>query len=129
MMQSPVRLVSRSTTLLAAGLLGAAILSSGGCSSAEMYTYTSEAHSPKTITLINTATGEKVWTCDVPVGQKLEMRFAKKSEQAEELGYDELAWSLSGVSTEAKGRKSTVRVPPASQRRIDMTLRSIPESR
>jgi hypothetical protein len=128
-MQFNANPVAAVKAILAAGAVGC-VLAVGGCSTvAETYTYTSDAYSPKTVSVIDTSTGEKVWTCDVPVGQKLELRFAKRVRQAEETGSDELSWTLSGVDSSSTGRKSTVKVPPISHRRIDMTLRPAPEAR
>ncbi len=129
-MQAFARRVAAVKGLFAAGLVGASLLAAGGCTTvAETYTYESDSLSPKTLSIIDTSTGEKVWTCDVPVGQKLEMRFANRVKQAEEKGHDELAWTLSGIDSKSKGRKSTVKVPPVSHRRLDMTLRPTPETR
>jgi hypothetical protein len=126
-MQSTARLNTPVARALLAASLGLAAASFGGCSTAEVYTYSSDAHSPKSIAIVDTATGEKVWTCDIPVGQKLDMRFSARPRASEEKGFDELAWSLSGVDSDSKGRKNLVQVPPVSRRRIDMTLRPAPE--
>ena len=125
-MQSTARFNTPVARALLAASLGIAAASLGGCSSAELYTYSSDAHSPKSVTIIDTATGEKVWTCDIPVGQKLDMRFANRPRATEEKGFDELAWSLSGVDSKSKGRKNIVQVPPVSRRRLEMTLRPAP---
>lgn len=126
-MQSTVRSNALVARAFLVASLGAATASLGGCSSAEIYTYSSDAHSPKSVTIVDTATGEKVWTCDIPVGQKLDMRFANRPTATEERGSDELAWSLSGVDSKSKGQRNIVQVPPVSRRRIDMTLRPAPE--
>ncbi|MEI7658123.1 MAG: hypothetical protein WCK33_08670 [Phycisphaerae bacterium] len=126
-MQSTFRSTAHVARVLLVASLGLAAASLGGCSTAEVYTYTSDAHSPKSVTITDTATGEKVWTCDIPVGQKLDMRFANRPPATEERGSDELAWSLSGVDSKSKGRRNIVQVPPVSRRRIDMTLRPAPE--
>jgi hypothetical protein len=36
-------------------------------------------------------------------------------------------WALSGAATDQKGRKNTLHVPPPSRRRLDLTLRPVPE--
>lgn len=126
-MQPIVRSHASFSSALLLASLGIAAFSLGGCSSAEVYTYTSDAHSPKSVAIIDTATGEKVWTCDIPVGQKLDMRFANRPPATEERGFDELSWVLSGVDSKSLGRRNVVQVPPVSRRRIDMTLRPAPE--
>lgn len=110
----------------AAATLGAAIVV-GGCSSAEVHSYESTTMAPQTITLLNTATGEKIWTCEVPIGKRLDIRFVKTPRAAEEAGFDEMSWQISGMTDKPEGRRSTLKVPPPSHRRLDMTLRPYPE--
>lgn len=121
--------------VLVVGFLNAATLITGvamlsGCSTYnETYKYDSDAMSPKTISLLDTSSGETVWTIDVPVGQKLELKFEKRPNVAEEDGFDTMVWTLSKAATDPKGRPNTVRVPPPSQRRLEMTLRTAGEMR
>ncbi len=57
---------------VALGLLGSFL---GGCQEGEKYVYKSTPHVPETVTLINTTTGEQVWSYDIPAGQELTVRF------------------------------------------------------
>ncbi|MBS0197839.1 MAG: hypothetical protein JSR77_13875 [Planctomycetes bacterium] len=114
-----------------AASLGAALLVPfvvGGCQYDERQTFESTPYRPETVTLVNTATGEKVWTCDVPVGQKLEIAFKNKAPRGRELGYDEMTWVISGAASKETGKKNSVKVPPDTSRRLDVSLRPIPEA-
>lgn len=106
------------------GLLGSAIL--GGCE--EKYVYRSGPHIPQTVTLVNTTTGERIWSYDVPVGQELTMHFVHGPDRATELGYDEMTWTVgpAGQST-TPPVKSRMKVPPPGSRRVDVTVRPGPE--
>ncbi len=100
----------------------------GGCQYDERQTFESTPYRPQTVTLVNSATGEKVWTCDVPVGQKLEIAFKNKAPRGRELGYDEMTWVLSGAASKETGKKNSVKVPPDTSRRLEVSLRPIPEA-
>jgi uncharacterized lipoprotein YmbA len=100
----------------------------GGCQFTETSKYVSTPMEPKTVMVINTATGETVWTCDVPVGQQLDIGFKNRPDRAQELGYDEMTYGLSGVDSQTASRPSTVRVPPPPTRKIVWVMRPIPEA-
>ncbi len=128
-LNSVVMCVANRTGLLRAAAIAGVALALAGCSGNEVYVYESTPMMPQTVTLVNTATGEKVWTCEVPVGQRLDLRFANTLKSAEETGSDEMSWQLSGVNAKPQGRRSTVKVPPPSHRRLDLTQRPQPEIR
>jgi hypothetical protein len=118
------------TTAAKALTLAAAVACLGAlpaCNHREVYTYRSAPDWPQTISLMDTTTGETVWTCEVPVGQRLDMSFKYRAGRANELGYDELTWTLAGSDTIPTGRKNTLRVPPPVARKLVTTLRPIPE--
>lgn len=121
--------------VLAVGFMNAAALVAGvamlsGCSTYnETFKFDSDTMSPKTVSLIDTASGETVWTIDIPVGQKLIIKFDKRPSVAEEDGFDIMSWTLSKAATDPKGRANTVRVPPPSHRRLDWVLRTAGEIR
>lgn len=111
------------------GIAAAGVLVSGCTTANERHSYISTARTAVAVTLVNTATGEKVWSCDVPSGQRLDIRFAQTGKRAEEAGKDEMSWTLSGQGVQAAGRRSTIMVPPPSQRRFDMTQEEIPDGK
>lgn len=92
----------------------------------DTFTYISTSHEPKTITLIDTRTSEKLWTCEVPVGQQLVVRFLD-DERSESRGWDTMKWRLMPAWTAWGTLDNSMSVPPNTARRIDMTLRRGPE--
>ncbi len=110
-------------------LLGgtAAFMSTGGCQYGESGQYISTPDSPKTVMIVNTSTGETVWTCDVPVGERLDIAFKNNPKRAQEQGFDEMTYGLVGIDSRSAARKSTVKVPPPPTRKIVWILREIPE--
>lgn len=105
-------------------------LALSGCDSGpESYVYQSDTYSPKTITVLDTSTGEKILAVDVPPGQQLNMKFESTRDAAEKTGKDTLRWNLRPWGDSSLEKSSTVQVPPPSSRRIDMTLRPAPEPR
>lgn len=95
----------------------------------ESYSYASTAHMPLTVAMKNTTTGETVWSYDVPVGQQLNVSFQRDADLADSQGYDDMVWTVSQIGAFEKGRTNTLRVPPPSERRLDMTVRSSNEPR
>lgn len=113
--------------------LGALSLPMGGCHleggprySADRYTYVSRSWTPKTISLIDTRTGETTWSVDVPVGEQLVVGFSKGT-GPNELRPDEIVWGLMPAGRRFGQRNNRQPCPPASARRLDMTLRPTPE--
>ncbi len=128
-LKSVVSRIARRAGLFRVTVMACVAFGLAGCSGNEVYVYESTPMMPQTVTLVNTATGENIWTCEVPVGQRLDLRFARSLKSAEEAGFDEMSWQLSGVNAKPEGRRSTLRVPPPSHRRFDLTQRPHPEVR
>ncbi len=101
----------------------------GCCGGHETYHYKSTTHMPQTVTLVNTRTGESVWSQEIPVGKQLNVRFMRRHDLADSQGWDELRWSLSDLGRDQGGISSSMRVPPPSERRIETLVRGTPESR
>lgn len=100
----------------------------GSGQSADTYTYISDAHTPKTVSLIDTRTGETVWSYEVPVGRQLTMRFYKNYQSAKDPNNpDTMRWEEFEAGTYYGGLHNTMNVPPQAARRIDFTLRNAPE--
>lgn len=122
-----------------AGLVLAA--STGGCGlayragwnpggsgvSTDKYTYVSEPWEPKTVELVDTRTGETLWSVDVPVGQQLAMRFYRDREKDDAYTPDLMRWDLMKAGTRFRRLENAMPVPPRNSRRIDMSLRPAPE--
>ncbi len=117
-----------------AALLGAAALSTGcyyeggPLKSADRFTYASTSWQPKTITLVDTRTGEALWSVDVPVGKQLVIDFnAERRADNTEWLPDEALWDIMPNTRRHGALKNKMRVPPSSARRVDVTLRPVPE--
>lgn len=112
---------------LASLALCCTLASLAACGSPERVSYRSDTWSPKTISVLDTRTGESVVTIDVPVGKQVNLWFKKDRNRAEADGSDELSYAIKpwGETTTIPG--TTLTVPPPSARRIDMTLRKVPE--
>lgn len=111
-------------------LLGSALASAvllGACSSTERIAYKSDTWSPKTVTLLDTRTGESVITIDVPVGKQLNLWFQKSAQTAENEGSDSLHYSIRPMGDSGTTPGTVLTVPPPSARRLDVTLRKTPE--
>lgn len=98
----------------------------GGSSSNDTFTYRSTATQPQTVTLVNCCTGEKLWVCEVPVGQQVVVRFRDRG-SSETTGQDVMKWEIMPWNRFAGGLSNELSVPPASCRRLDVSLRAIPE--
>lgn len=127
----------RPAAILTLALATIALTPLGGCNpykpggsgqSADTFTYISDAFSPKTVSLIDTRTGETVWSYEVPVARQLTIRFYKTyKEQADPNNPDLMRWEELKPGTEYGSLRNSMNVPPAEARRIDLTVRSIPE--
>lgn len=112
---------------LAAGVsLGGCWTEGGRGYSNDSYTYISREWEPKTISVIDTRTGQAVWSYDVPVGRQLIMEFFRGGSGDPALP-DTLRWGDREAGTLFGLPENTVSVPTASVRRVDMKLRPVPE--
>ena len=133
MMSRRLRRIVLSRPLTAAALLAATVVT-GGCwteggrgYSNDSYTYISREWEPKTISVIDTRTGQAVWSYEIPVGRQLMMEFFAKA--GTEPGMpDQLKWSDYPAGQAFGSLDHSVSVPSASVRRVDMKLRPVPES-
>lgn len=100
-----------------------------GCAGHETYHFVSTASMPQTVTLRNFQTGENVWSQEIPVGKQLNVSFLRRADIADSQGWDEMRWSVSDIGRDHGGNSSTIRVPPPSERRLDVHDRSTPEAR
>jgi hypothetical protein len=123
------------TVAATALLLGA--LAAGACSvpgyweggsraSNDLHTYVSRPYAPKTISLVNTVTGETLWSVDVPVGKQLVIRF-NDNKTDDPVNSSIMWWDIMEVSTDYRSLQNKMPVPAPEYRRIDMELRDAPE--
>lgn len=122
-------MTQRSSMVLALclGLFGAMLT---GCkASLDSHSYTSTPLMPVTVTVVDTTTGESLWAMDVPVNQKLRVRFYDDRRPDEAAGNRTamMRWELTDPEKKSGKLRNEIAVPPAHSRRIDMTLRESPE--
>lgn len=116
----------KSVALISAAL---AVVFLGGCASPETYRFRSTTNLPQSVTLLDTRTGESVWSQEVPVGRQLNVSFRRNPNTADSQGWDELRWSISDIGASLTGNSSTIMVPPPSERRLEVDFRPTPETR
>jgi hypothetical protein len=126
------RRLARSLAL--ASMLGAAALSAGcyyeggALRSNDRFTYASTTWQPKTVTLVDTRTGETLWSVDIPVGRQLVIDFnAERRADNTQWLPDEALWDIMPDTRRHGALKNKMRVPPRTARRLDVTLRPVPE--
>ncbi|MEM1167193.1 MAG: hypothetical protein AAGI30_12990 [Planctomycetota bacterium] len=121
---------SRTVGLIGCGAVAAM---SSGCwfqggplVSEDRYTYDSTPMSPKTITIFDLRTDEAVWAYDLPVGRRLIMKF-KEGEGPDDYFSSEMQWDDIPAFTRLAVPQERHPVPPYYSRRVEMTLRPVPE--
>ena len=92
----------------------------------DSHTYISNAWRPWTVTLVDTRTGEAVWSVDIPVDQQLSIRFRKGDGPSDELP-DMMDWGLMDAGKKYGHRKNRLPVPGPDARLLKPTLRPTPE--
>ncbi len=120
--------------MIAVGLIAAATGGLGGCLhrqggagfSANVFTYVSTEWRPYTVSVVDTATGETVWSVDVPVGKQLAIGFRKGS-GPNSFRPDMLDWGIEEAGRWFGTRGNQVPVPGPEARRVDVSLRATPE--
>ena len=90
------------------------------------FEYTSTVHTPYTVKLVDTSTGETLWTYEVPVGQTLSVRFLQ-GHDAEATGTDTMKWELFPAKRVGSGLANSMPCPTASSRILKVFLRDQPE--
>lgn len=122
-------MTNRRPVLLTAclGLMSALLV---GCNaSRDAHVYESTPMLPMTVTIVDSTTGESLWAMDVPVNQKLKIRFYddRTADDASGTRQAMMRWDLMGPDKNSGTLKNEVPVPLAHSRRIDVSLRDIPE--
>ncbi len=117
-------------------LAAAALLALTGCysiggfpASRDKFQYESHPLMPATVTIVDTRTGEAVWSMDVPVGQKLALRFYddRDPDDATPTRTALMRWQVVDIGKGAGSLKNEVAVPIATARKINYELREGPE--
>ncbi|KAA0217282.1 MAG: hypothetical protein DYG94_01390 [Leptolyngbya sp. PLA3] len=118
-------------------ILGAAVMScllpgcmyrpGGAMMSLDRFTYESTVYEPKTLTLIDTRTSEVLWTMEVPVGQRVTVEFYENKSKGYADYPDVMRWEVQKADALDSVLRSQISVPDRWSRRLDMTLREVPE--
>lgn len=120
--------------LIVSALASAAAIATTGCYREGGYmhsdgtsTYVSRPGEPKTVSVIDWTTGDTVWSHELPVGQKLVIRFSKDKGIKDSSTPDLLMWEEMRASRNGGHLTNKVPVPNSASRRLEMTLRPRPE--
>jgi hypothetical protein len=90
-------------------------------------TYQSSEEFPKTITLIDTRSGEHLFVMEVPVGKKLVIDFVADSGDNTVLTPDLMSWQVFPNDVSYGPLSNSMTVPNRWSRRIDVTFRESSE--
>ncbi|MBL8764165.1 MAG: hypothetical protein JNM07_07840 [Phycisphaerae bacterium] len=116
-----------SAALAATGLSGC-FKPGGAGMSIDQYTYWSTTHMPQTVTVVDTRTGQALWTCEIPVGQELVLKFSKNERIDDDPVYpDRMTWDVLPLGRESAPLTHHMFVPPYHARLVKVELRKSPE--
>ncbi len=91
-------------------------------------TWISTEHLPKTISLIDSRTGETLWSVDVPPNKQLVVKFDDKGDDnSNEYMPSIMEWSIMERKTHFGKLENVIPAPPSWARRVEMVLRPQPE--
>ncbi|MBL4591313.1 MAG: hypothetical protein JKY96_05070 [Phycisphaerales bacterium] len=94
----------------------------------DTYTYVSSPFEPLSVTLYDNRDKEPLWTVDVPVGQKVTIRFLRnKSKDNSARRPDIMQWEIYPAKNRRRTLSNTMAVPPADSRLLKVALRDGPE--
>ncbi|MCA9278318.1 MAG: hypothetical protein H6815_06635 [Phycisphaeraceae bacterium] len=99
----------------------------GNMISNDRHVYVSRAWEPKTVSLVDSRTGETVWTYEVPVGQKLVVQFFKGKKDAAPQFPDIMRWGVFDDDATGGSLSNTIAVPGQDARRLEWVMRAAPE--
>lgn len=111
----------------AVGLLGGCHQPGGVGASLDRFTYVSDAWHPWTVNLVDTRTGETLWSVDVPVGQQITVGFREGS-GPNEFKPDMMDWGLEPAGRVGGSMPNQLPVPSSDARRLEPTFRPGPET-
>ncbi|MFG0259914.1 MAG: hypothetical protein ACF8LK_06125 [Phycisphaerales bacterium JB041] len=99
----------------------------GSGASIDEFTYVSRPYEAKTVSVVDTRTGEVVFSMDIPVGQQLSINFDDKSKNQGKYMSGEMRWAVQEAGSRFGTLRNRVDVPPPHSRRIDVDIRQGPE--
>jgi hypothetical protein len=128
----------KTRTLPALAIAGLALLALPGCwyvgwheggdlGSNDKHVYISTAWQPKTVTLIDTRSGEKLASWDVPVGKQLAIQFFDAQNKDDAVFPTIMRYDIMDAGREGGTLNSSMPAPGPDARRLDWELRPVPE--
>ncbi len=112
----------------------AAVLGLAGCYkpggpgySDDTFTYYGLPHQPVTVTILDTRTGETVWSYEVAVGRQLTMSFIDDYAPENVMTPTKLTWQEFERGTRSGTLDNSILVPDRYSRRVDVSYRPQPE--
>ncbi|HED54871.1 MAG TPA: hypothetical protein ENJ00_11830, partial [Phycisphaerales bacterium] len=122
-------MTTRTRALFAAGLGLIASLATGCHASRDAYTYESRPLMPMTVTIVDVTTDESIWSLDIPVNKNLRLRFYddRTPNGATPSRPAMMRWAVDDPKESSGALENEIPVPLAHSRRIDVSLRDIPE--
>ena len=90
-------------------------------------TYDSTEEFPKTITVIDTRSGERIFVLEIPVGKKLVVDFIEGAGDNTVLTPDLMSWEVFPSSVYYGPLSNSLTVPNRWARRLDVTIRDSSE--
>ena len=111
-----------------AGCASLATMKPGGrMASLDQHTYVSDTYTPKTVRLIDTRTLEEIWSVDVPVDQKLVIKFYDNTSKGNYENPDIMRWEIFPADRWGELLDNQMPVPAKHARRIEWEIRTGPE--
>ncbi len=96
----------------------------GHMRSTDSFTYISTPFEPLTVTLYDQRDNEPLWTVDVPIGQKVTVRFqANKAKEGTTRRPDIMQWEIYDQTKRRANLTNTMAVPGADSRLLKVALR------
>ncbi len=90
-------------------------------------TYQSTVEFPKTVTIIDTRSGEQIFVMEIPVGKKLVIDFIEDEGDNSVLTPDLMQWEVFPHDVSYGPLSSSITVPNRWSRRLDVTVRESSE--
>ena len=90
-------------------------------------TYQSSEEFPKTVTIIDTRSGEQIFVMEIPVGKKLVIDFIEDEGNNAVLTPDLMQWEVFSHDISYGPLSSSMTVPNRWSRRLDVTIRDSSE--
>lgn len=106
---------------------GSVFKAGGDTFSNDHFTYESTTWSPKSVEVVDTRTGQTLWSLDVPVGQKVTMKFEEEHGDRDPSFPDRMTWVVQRLDGDSWRGKKSMLVPGSGSRLVEVSLRPVPE--